>query len=554
MFLPLKRTFAKSLSALSHRELFLRSSFLSLAGLLPARGASATPEQSGGLRIGPGIYESIGARPLINCRGTLTVIGGSAEIEEVRAAKDAAAQHCVQLDELADAIAKRLAELTGAEWGMVSSGCAAGLAHVTAACVAGGNPELHVKIPDLRGFPKDEVVIPRASRTQYDHSVRMIGVKVFEVSTLEEFHAALGPKTAMIYMKTDPRPPSDPLQLEVVAKIAKSKGVPVLADAAAEILTIPNVHLQKGVDVVGYSGGKVLRGPQCAGLMLGRKDLLQAAWMHGAPHHGFGRAMKVGKEEALGMLAAVESWVKRDHEAEWQQYLDRLDHIVRRVSTVPTVTTSVRNQPERLGNRSPRLTVNWDATRLNISGEEVAQHLWAGNPRIALRGGSRPGAERPADANQTSVSITAFMMLPGEERIVADRLYDVLSATRPAKPAIAPQPPVTDMTGRWDVTIDFSASSSSNHVFHIEQRDGKLEGSHQGDVFTRDFNGSIDCDRVEIRSVYNEGHGDSIPYTFTGNISGDSIAGSLDMGEYLSATWSARRHGYGRRSHRSERV
>jgi L-seryl-tRNA(Ser) seleniumtransferase len=416
--------------------------------------------------------------------------------------------------------------------------------------VAGGNPELHVKIPDLRGFPKDEVVIPRASRTQYDHSVRMIGVKVFEVSTLEEFQAALGPKTAMIYMKTDPRPPSDPLQLEVVTKIAKSKGVPVLADAAAEILTIPNVHLQKGVDVVGYSGGKVIRGPQCAGLMLGRKDLLQAAWMHGAPHHGYGRAMKVGKEEALGMLAAVEAWVKRDHEAEWQQYLERLDRIARRVSTIPSVTTSVRNQPERLGNRSPRLTVNWDATRLNISGEEVAQLLWDGNPRIALSGGrgGRGGADEPSDPNQTSVSITAFMMVPGEEKIVADRLYEVLSATHPPKPATTTKAPVTDMTGRWDVTIQFSASSSSNHVFHVEQQGGRLEGSHQGDVFTRDFSGSIDGDSVEIQSNYNEGHGDSIPYRFTGNISGDTITGSLDMGEYLSATWTARRHDYGRRS------
>jgi len=242
----------------------------------------------------------------------------AAQLPEVRTATQAASQHYVQLDELMDAIGKRFGELTQAEWGVVTSGCAAGLAHATAACVAGGNPDLHVRIPNLAGFPKDEVIIPKHSRNVYDAAVRSIGVKIIEVNSPEELEAALGPRVAMIYFFANERNASGPMDLEHIAEAAKKRNVPVLVDAAAEILTVPNVHLQKGATLVGYSGGKCLRGPQCAGVILGRKDLVQAAWVNSAPHHGYGRAMKVGKEEAMGMLMAVEMWAKRDHDAEWK--------------------------------------------------------------------------------------------------------------------------------------------------------------------------------------------------------------------------------------------
>src|SRR5262249_14137644 len=185
--------------------------------------------------------------------GTCTIIGGSVELPEVRAAMDAAAQQFVQLDELAEAVGRRLAELTGAEWGMVSSGCAGGLKHITAACVAGGNPEKLLRIPDLTGLDKTEVIIPRASRNVYDHAVRNVGVKIVMVNTAEELEHAINPKTAMIYMTAGRSSENNPLSLENVSKIAKPRGVPILVDAAAEILTIPNVHLAKGADIVAYS-------------------------------------------------------------------------------------------------------------------------------------------------------------------------------------------------------------------------------------------------------------------------------------------------------------
>ena len=183
---------------------------------------------------------------------------------------------------------------------MVSAGCAAAMSHATAACIAGGNPDLHVRIPNLAGFEKDEVIIPTHSRNVYDAAIRAVGVKIIEVDTPEALELAIGPRTAMIYIFAGPRNDSGPMSTEAICRIAKPHNVPVLVDAAAEILTIPNVHLQRGATLVAYSGGKYIRGPQSAGLLLGRKDLVKAAWVHSAPHHGYARSMKVGREEMVG--------------------------------------------------------------------------------------------------------------------------------------------------------------------------------------------------------------------------------------------------------------
>src|SRR5580704_1371929 len=241
----------------TRREMFQIGNVLALPALLGALEAKAA---QGPLKAGPEIYQSIGVEPVINCRGTFTIIGASTELPEVRAAMEAASKHYVQMDELADAVGRRLAELTGAEWGMVSSGCAAGLKHVTAACVAGGNPEKLIRIPDLTGFDKTEVVIPRTSRSAYDHAIRNIGVKIIVVDTAQELENALNPRTAMVYLTAGGPSVSGPLSLENVATLAKPRGIPILVDAAAENLTIPNVHLQHGATVVAYSGGKAIRG------------------------------------------------------------------------------------------------------------------------------------------------------------------------------------------------------------------------------------------------------------------------------------------------------
>jgi L-seryl-tRNA(Ser) seleniumtransferase len=522
----------------SRRELIQRGGVLALPALLGARAArAAAPPAAAGLRLGADVYASIGVRPIINGRGTYTILSGSLMLPEVRAAIDAAAQRYVHLDELADAIGARLAELTRAEWGLVTSGCSAALTHATAACVAGGNPDLHVRIPDLRGFARDEAIIPKHSRNVYDAALRAVGVRVVEVATAAELAAAFGPRTALVYILAGPKADEGPLGTKAVCEMARARHVPVLVDAAAEILTVPNVHLENGATLVAYSGGKCIRGPQSAGLLLGRKDLVQAAWVHSAPHHGFARSMKVGKEEAIGMLMAVEMWMKRDHAAEWSRWTGWLDAIARRVSSIDGVTTAVR-QPEGLSNKTPSLIVSWDAERLRVTGEEVARHLFETDPRVALF-----PAPREDGGASTGVSVTPYMLAVGEERVIGDRLHAVLRnpprEERPAKAA-----PAGDLTGSWDVQIEYAASRSS-HTLHLAQRGSRIEGVHQGDFVSRDLRGSIEGAVVRIASEYSEEHGDALSFAFSGTLSGDAMAGTLDMGEYRAARWTAQRRIHG---------
>lgn len=491
---------------------------------------SEIPATAGTLPAEPNIFRSIGVEPIINCRGTFTIIGGSIERPEVRAAMEAASKDFVQYDELADGIGKRLAELTGAEWGMVSAGCAAGMKHVTAACVTGGNPEKLIRIPDLAGFDKTEVIIPGSSRNTYDHAIRNIGVKIIDVNTLEEFENALNSRTAMIYMMAYGESASDePITLEKVAEIAKPRNIPILVDAAAEILTIPNVHLQRGATVVAYSGGKAICGPQCAGLVLGSKEILMSAWQASSPHHGPGRDNKVGREEMMGMLAAVEAWGKRDHAGEWKTWLSWLDNISKRVSKIDGVKTSVF-EPTDLSNHSPVLNIAWDPARLYITGEEVREELGKTKPRIAI------GSE--SNAETTSINITTGQMQPGNDKIVADRIYNLLSQKRSPR-STSMTPPSATINGQWDVDIEFFSSKSQHNLF-LEQDGNWIQGSHKGDFSSREIAGTIEGNLVKLRSV--DRHiADSITFIFSGILSNDTISGDIHMGEYRTARFTAQR-------------
>lgn len=484
------------------------------------------------------LYASIGVRPIINARGTLTIIGGSVELPDVRAAKAAANQHYANFEELMEAAGTRLAELTGAEWGMVSSGCAAAISHATAACVAGGNPDLHVRMPDLRGFTKTEVIIPTHSRNVYDAAVRAVGVTIVEVDTPEELAVAIGPKTAMIYVFATPRNETGPMSLEAMARIAKPHGVPIMVDAAAEILTVPNIHLQRGATLVGYSGGKILRGPQSAGILLGRKDLVQAAWMHSAPHHGYARAMKVGREEVVGMLVAVERWIKGNREAEWAEWVRQAEVIAATASEAPGVIAVVTREPwEDRSNRSPRVTLRWTAVAVGLTGQQATDILYNEEPRIAIGGASGPRDGQPGD---TGITLTTSMLQPGDETVVGERLRAVLSAKRTLVLPPAAAPPAGDVAGQWRVEIAYVASRST-HVLQLRQRGAAIEGSHQGDFVTRDLTGTMDGAKVTLTSRITERTGSALNYRFTGELAGDSMSGALDMGEYRSATWTATR-------------
>src|SRR5262249_4897737 len=228
--------------------------------------------------------------------------------------------------------------------------------------------------------------------------------------------------------------------------------------------------LQRGATAVAYSGGKCIRGPQAAGLLLGEKTLLQAAWENSAPHHAFGRSLKVGKEEIMGMLAAVEAWVKRDHQGEWKQWEAWLDTIATRVSKIDGVTTKVL-QPEGLSNRSPRLNISWDAAKVGITGQELSKVLLDSEPRVVLGGAS---GNRP-DNMASSATIMPYMMMPGDDKIVADRFHAVLT-----KPPKFENPPVpsgepTAVGGQWDIHLEFGRGSA-NHTVVLEQQAGRLVG------------------------------------------------------------------------------
>lgn len=475
------------------------------------------------------IYRSLGVEPVINCRGTFTIIGGSVKHEHVLESMSRATSEFVQMDELAFGVGARLAELTGAEWGIITAGCAAALKHITAGCISGGNPEKLIRIPHLTGVDKNEVIMPRGSRTIYDHAIRNTGGEIVMVETLEELRNAIGPRTAMICIMSWQ---SDELRIENVASVASPLGVPILVDAAAEDLTIPNVHLQAGADVVAYSGGKALLGPQSSGIAIGRKDILMAAWQASSPHQGPGRDNKVDRDELIGGLAAVEAWIMRDHNAEWQRWLRWLNNIGDRVSDISGVSTEIQ-EPEGLNNRTPRLHIRWDPDDLNITGEEVAEELGRTKPRIAL--GSRTTDE------YTSINITSGQMQPGDYEVVRDRIHDVLSRSRNRRPQM--RRPAAEINGRWNVHVKFYLGES-DHTFIVEKQDGNwVWGSHRGDFATRDMAGTIEGNQVKLVSVQRQ-PGNTVNYIFIGELNGDSMSGRLFMGQYLDASFTAEKHVY----------
>jgi len=479
------------------------------------------------------IYQAIGVEPIINCRGTFTIIGGSVERPETLAAYKEASRHFVQYDELAEGVGKRLAAITGAEWGLVSDGCAAGLKHVTAACVTGGNPEKLIRIPDLTGFAKTQVIVPGFARNAYDHALRNIGVELVTVDTPAELAAAINPKTALIYTVTGWRAEQDDgLSLEAIVAIARPAGIPVLVDAAAEDLTIPSVHLVAGADVVVYSGGKAICGPQGAGLVLGRKDILMAAWQASSPHHGPNRDNKVGREEIMGMLAAVEAWTIRDHAAEWQVWLDRLALIAQRVEQVAGVETAVE-QPVGLNNRAPTLVISWDPAALHITGEQMAEDFARKKPRVAVGNGDGEG--------RAAIRITPSQMQPGNAEVVAERVHRILSEPRSPQPSQL-APAAVDISGHWEVTLEYF-TSTSQHFFYLEQEGNWVQGSHHSDFSRQEIAGTVEGDQVKLRSQASQ-PGDNVLFIFSGRVENDTISGTVFLGEYLTAGFTAKRAAY----------
>jgi uncharacterized pyridoxal phosphate-dependent enzyme len=476
------------------------------------------------------LFTRIGVRPILNARGTYTIITGSRSLPQVKQAMFEASHYYVHLDELMPAVGAEVARLMGAESAIITTGCEAAIALATVACVAGTDPERTQAMPYIKA--RNQVIIPKHSRNPYDFGVRMCGVEIVEDDSEEELRSRLTEHVAMIYILSGPAAEKGPLSIPNICSIAKEKSVPVFVDAAAEEPLVPNIHLAHGATLVGYSGGKCMRGPQAAGVLLGPKDLVSAAWFNAAPHHNWGRALKVGKEEIMGMLAAVREWYKRDHAAEQREWRSWLEVIAGRVKGLPSVTIEYI-EPEDLSNHATQLRIGWDANQLKITGAELEERLDKGTPRILI---GEASGRRP-DKMQSSITIMPYMMGPGEDRIVADAVYEALTKPGHYENPVIPQGTPVQIAGSWAVEIKYSRGTGEQR-FTLQQEGGQLTGTQAGEIFKAELKGIVHADHIELTSVMAVS-GNSIPWTFKGVASGNSMSGSVHMGEYGNATWSA---------------
>jgi uncharacterized pyridoxal phosphate-dependent enzyme len=507
------------LAKLSRREIFQAGGMATAWSLLGGSPSIAKTD-------GTNIYTRIGVRPFINLTATYTINGGALSRPEVKQAMEEASHYPVNLDELMERVGERLAKLLGCESGIVTSGCAAALVHATAACVAGSDPEKMLQLPNLEGL-KNEVVMLRQSRNVYDHAIRHVGVKIVEVGLREEFHAALSDRTAVIVVLGTGEAKGS-VRLEEMVEASRKRGIPILVDAAAELPVVPNPYLSRGADLVGYSGGKFLRGPQCAGLLLGRKDLVRAAWLNSSPHHALGRPMKVGKEEIMGMLAAIEVWRNSfDLQAEYQKWESWYAHISKVITQVPGIQTQVK--PPAGASPFPVLELTWDPQQVGMTAEEVGYQLLEGKPRIMSH----------AEGSGYSFVIRPVAMKDGEYRVVAERLREVFSSAPKWHPPKALRAPSVDPAGRWEVSIEFTGGAA-RHQLHLETNANQVRGIHVGRIAKGELVGTIDGEEISLRSSLPY-EGSRLNYEFRGSVQGSQIAGEVSVGEYGRARWSATR-------------
>ena len=395
--------------------MFDRRRFLRSASSVPVLG-SLFSSSAAGAAMKRDYFKELGVRPFINAAGTYTTLTASLMHPEAVQAIDYASKVFVRLADVHDAVGKRIAELTGAEAAMVSSGAAGALVVGTAACVAGKNPEFIQRLPDTTGM-KNEVIVQKTHRYGYDHAVRACGIRFVEVETREELERAVNEKTAMMLF-FNANDPVGKIRAEEFTELGRKHRIPTFNDAAADVPPVENFSrlLKMGFDLVTFSGGKGIRGPQSAGLLLGRKDLIEAARLNTSPYSDtVGRGLKVNKEELLGMMVAVEQFVKRDHSADWREYEKRVKSIADSVSSVKTVKTETY-VPE-IANHVPHLKITWDESVVKIPVADVVKKLREGEPSIEVVPGSRE-----------ALQIGVWMLQPGEAEIVARRVREILKS------------------------------------------------------------------------------------------------------------------------------
>jgi len=411
-----RRTFMSSLGVMAGVVTGAMTNARSLfASASPASGASA---KISGFGATGNVYDELGVTTVINGQGTMTVLGGSLARPEVEAVMALAGQHFCSIPDLEVAAGKRIAEMLKLPDGytaLVTSGAAAAMQSGLAGILTGDNPKFIEQLPDLTGM-KSEVIIQKSHRNPFDHQLRATGIKLVVIETTDELRKAVNPQTAMMHFSNFANSAGQ-IKVEEWVKLGKELNIPTFIDAAAD--TPPVSHLwdyaNMGYDLSAFSGGKAMRGPQCAGLLIGRKELVANALLNNSPHEDtLGRCAKVGKEEIIGMVKALELYLKEDHQAlnkEWQR---RLEAISAQVTRIPGVTTAY-SVPD-VANHVPHMDIQWDASHIKLDPKDASKQLRSGKPCIVLE--SRPDG----------LGMNSFMLQPGEEKIIAEHLVQLLRA------------------------------------------------------------------------------------------------------------------------------
>ena len=414
--------------SMNRRKFLGRTGQTLVAGGAVAWGASCGKAlaKTQSAEMGEDYYSKLGVTPFINAAGTFTILSGSIMPPEVQAAISRAAQHHVNIEELHRAAGEYLARRLQCESALVTAGAASALTLGMAACVTSGNDQAIINLPvDMTGL-KNEVIVQKLHRYGYDHAIRNCGVRMVEVETLQEYEAAFNERTIMTnFYNAETR---GAIGREDWVRIAHQHAVPCFNDAAADVPPISNLwnYVRMGFDLVAFSGGKGMRGPQCTGLLLGRKDLIEAARKNDFPYgNTVGRGMKVGKEEIIGMVAAVDWFLSQDEQAMVGEFQKRAERIAGHLKGIHTLKTQIFVPP--IANHVPHLLITYDQNRIKITGKGVQDKLRQGSPRIELNPatGGAPAMEGLPSGENTIV-VGVWMLQPDEDMIVARRLREVL--------------------------------------------------------------------------------------------------------------------------------
>lgn len=411
-----RRTFLGALGALAGTI----SSGRNALGLPRPSERAAGTQAITGFGASGNIYEELGVTTVINGQGTMTVLGGSLMRPEVEAVMSLAGQNFVSIPDLEVAAGKKIAEMLKLPEGygaIVTSGAAAAMQSGLAGILTGDNPKFIEQLPDLTGM-KSEVIIQKSHRNPFDHQLRATGINLVTIETHDELIKAIGPQTAMMHFSNFANAEGQ-IKVDEWVALAHEHHIPALIDAAAD--TPPVSHLwdyaNMGYDLIAFSGGKAIRGPQCAGLLIGKKVMVANALLNNSPHEDtLGRSQKVGKEEIVGMVKALECYLKEDHEAlnaEWQK---RLERISARLTAIPGVTTTYF-VPD-MANHVPHMGIKWDTKKILLTPKQVSQTLRSGKPSIVLAMSEHGGM----------LSLSSFMLKPGEDSLIAEQLVKVLKA------------------------------------------------------------------------------------------------------------------------------